>query len=511
MENSAPALKEMQLRVLVVDDHPNTATTLARAISQLSPRLEVLAAHSAEDALQMLRDRPVDFLITDMMMTGMNGLELVEKLQSHPAGRPAYIMLVTAYDVPGLKITARRMHVNEIVIKPARPERVCQLISQAIEKFGQEPAENVSETRASWKILIADDLPDNVSLLTRYLGNEGYACITASDGAQALQKARAELPDMVLLDMNMPVKDGFETLQEIRSDPAIGHLPVIVLTAARIEPMDMQMALNMGADDYITKPFDRRELLARIRTRLRVKEVEDQIRRRNRELNLLPEIARELSVPRPLAELGNIILRRTVETLGAFGGQIILFEGQESIQHTYQVVAEENNRFAAKQPDLPALKRYFHEKRQGFAIADTSKDPRWSLSGPPCAMVIVPIFGRADLLGLLALAHEQIRYFKPEHISLLQALGGQAAIAIENTRLISQMETMHKELNTNVLNNLTRPIVDIKKYCDAFKEIGTLNENQKLYIANILKAANIVEEQVRKLQASTRQDLAKYA
>jgi len=185
--------------------------------------------------------------------------------------------------------------VNEVINKPVRPERVCQIIARAIEDLGHSPTHQEPGIKAQLKILIADDRPDNVTLLSRYLENEGYVCISVSDGEQALAAARTEIPDLILLDVNMPVKDGFEALQEIRADPAIAHIPVIILTAARLEPMDMQFALNTGADDYVTKPFDRRELLARIRTRLRVKETEDIIRRRNKELNLLPEIGRELS------------------------------------------------------------------------------------------------------------------------------------------------------------------------------------------------------------------------
>ena len=81
------------------------------------------------------------------------------------------------------------------------------------------------------------------------------------------------MPDLILLDVNMPGKDGFEVLKEMRADPAIEHIPVIILTAARLDPLDMQTGLNLGADDYMTKPFDRRELLARIRTKLRSKEL----------------------------------------------------------------------------------------------------------------------------------------------------------------------------------------------------------------------------------------------
>jgi nitrogen fixation/metabolism regulation signal transduction histidine kinase len=76
----------------------------------------------------------------------------------------------------------------------------------------------------------------------------------------------------------MPNKDGFTVLEEIRADSVIRHIPVIILTAVRLSSIEVQFGLNLGADDYITKPFDRRELLARIRTKLRAKEAEDGIR-----------------------------------------------------------------------------------------------------------------------------------------------------------------------------------------------------------------------------------------
>jgi CheY-like chemotaxis protein len=77
----------------------------------------------------------VDILITDMIMPEMTGLELIEKLQNHPGGRPAYTYLVTAYDVPGLKVTANRLKVNDVIIKPVRPERICQIATNAIEEM----------------------------------------------------------------------------------------------------------------------------------------------------------------------------------------------------------------------------------------------------------------------------------------------------------------------------------------------------------------------------------------
>ena len=182
---------------------------------------------------------------------------------------------------------------------------------------------------------------DNVSLLSRYLENEGCRYITASNGVEALERIRADMPDLILLDINMPEKDGFEVLREIRADKAIQHIPVIILTAARLDPVDMQTGFKLGADDYVTKPFDRRELMARIRTKLRVKEAEDVIRRRNKELSLLPEIGKELSARLDIKELGDIVLRRTVETMGAMQGHLLILGSREPLHREYHIAASE--------------------------------------------------------------------------------------------------------------------------------------------------------------------------
>ncbi|HSL45126.1 MAG TPA: response regulator [Anaerolineales bacterium] len=274
-------LKDSPIRILVVDDHLGTATTLARAISQLGPGLEVIPATSGEEALQRVKHAAADILITDMIMPGMTGLQLLEKLQSHPAGRPTFSFLITAYDVPGLRLSARHLNVTEVFTKPVNPERICQTIVQTVEKIYQaRPAPTTPALEKKHTVLIADDQPDNLLLLARYLENEGYCYITAKDGVETLEKTRGEMPDLVLLDVNMPNKDGFTVLEELRADPVIRHIPVIILTAARLDAIEVQFGLNLGADDYITKPFDRRELLARIRSKLRSKEAEDSLRQR---------------------------------------------------------------------------------------------------------------------------------------------------------------------------------------------------------------------------------------
>lgn len=429
------------VRILVVDDHPNTATTLARALAQIGPVVDVVSAVSGMDALEKVKDKGVDILFTDMIMPEMTGLELIEKMQNHPGGRPSYSYLITAYDVPGLKVSAQRLKVNDVIIKPVRPEKIFQIASGAIREMRQatHPTGGMAKTRRRFKILVADDTMDNVTLLTRYLEYEGYDQIIARDGLEALNKVRDEMPDLLLLDVNMPNKDGFTVLEEIRRDPSVAHIPVIILTAARLDPADVQSGLNLGADDYITKPFDRHELMARIRTKLRVKEAEDIIRRRNRELNLLPEIGKQLSARLDIKDLANVLLKRTAETLGAFqGSMFVLDEETGTVREKFEVLLSPSGTGEDLTPPEKLI-RQVQSARQGLVIEDPVHDPLW-LADPSStarSILVAPLFGRTSLLGLIVLAHEMQNYFSADHLLLLQAIASQASIAIENGRLAS--------------------------------------------------------------------------
>ena len=115
------------------------------------------------------------------------------------------------------------------------------------------------------KILIVDDEPQIVEICRDYLKAAGYETVTASNGSQALALARREKPDLIVLDLMMPEMDGLDVTREIRR---ASDVPIIMLTA-RVEETDKLIGLELGADDYITKPFSPRELVARIRVVLR--------------------------------------------------------------------------------------------------------------------------------------------------------------------------------------------------------------------------------------------------
>ncbi len=117
----------------------------------------------------------------------------------------------------------------------------------------------------SQKILIADDEPHILDTVSAYLQNEGYTVITARDGREALFAFRHENPDLVILDVMMPEMNGWETARMIRKDSTV---PLLFLTA-RIDDIDEIMGLELGADEYITKPFSPRVVVARVRALLR--------------------------------------------------------------------------------------------------------------------------------------------------------------------------------------------------------------------------------------------------
>ena len=115
------------------------------------------------------------------------------------------------------------------------------------------------------KILVVDDEASIVTMLAYNLKKEGYDVVTAEDGEVALEKFESEKPDLLLLDIMMPKMDGYEVCRKIREK---SNVPIIMLTA-RADEVDKVVGLDMGADDYVTKPFGNRELIARVKANLR--------------------------------------------------------------------------------------------------------------------------------------------------------------------------------------------------------------------------------------------------
>jgi two-component system sensor histidine kinase/response regulator len=146
-------------------------------------------------------------------------------------------------------------------------------------------------------ILIADDQPTNIGVLYDALEGSGYSVRIANNGEAALESARRAPPDLIVLDVMMPVLDGFETCRRLKSDPATRETPVIFMTA-RSSPTDEVLGLRLGAVDYITKPIQLETALARVKTHLTMRQLQRTLQHQNAELHAYARmVAHDLKNP----------------------------------------------------------------------------------------------------------------------------------------------------------------------------------------------------------------------
>jgi two-component system, cell cycle response regulator len=154
------------------------------------------------------------------------------------------------------------------------------------------------------RILVVDDHPDNIEIIDARLSTRGYLIESASNGQEALEKVRQDPPHLILLDVMMPLMDGFEVSRRIKRDSTLPYIPIILVTA-RGETEDKVEGLDAGADDYLTKPINFPELEARVRSMLRIKKLQDELDRKNRQLEEANQQLRQLSITDGLTGLFN--------------------------------------------------------------------------------------------------------------------------------------------------------------------------------------------------------------
>ncbi len=162
------------------------------------------------------------------------------------------------------------------------------------------------------KILIVDDEPFNLDLLEQELQDQGYTIERATDGAEALEKVPSFLPDVILLDYMMPNMNGLEVLGRLRKDEKHKGIPVILLTAKATQE-DKIRGLDAGADDYVVKPFDSFELMARVRAMIRIKEMHDLLEDWNRDL--ADKVARQVEELERVKRLKRYLSPQIAETI----------------------------------------------------------------------------------------------------------------------------------------------------------------------------------------------------
>lgn len=292
-------------------------------------------------------------------------------------------------------------------------------------------------------ILVVDDDPSIRRMLQLLLNETGYRVSTAATGEEALAYLDLVTPDLVLMDLMLPGINGQQVTEHIKAQPDKPFVPVILVTA-RNDAKSKVLALDAGADDFLVKPVEFAELLARVRAMLRLQRSQRSLRTEQRKTELLLHLTRELGTTLDLEELLTHFLDRLADAVGAVRASIILTTDQQprlfsSIRNRPKVVPNDILR--------DGIAGWVLREHKPAIINDTRDDTRWVAITPHQQMVrsvaTVPIIREERVLGVITLVHHTPGYFTTEHLDLLNSVAAQSAIALENAELFRLTRTQN--------------------------------------------------------------------
>ena len=273
-------------------------------------------------------------------------------------------------------------------------------------------------------ILIVDDQMQTVTMLERVFEFEGYQVQSVYDGESALKAARDLHPDLILLDVMMPGMSGFDVLRELRADPKIQTIPTILVTAMG-EPSNVIQGLELGADDYLRKPFQTQELIARAQSKMRARELEERLQRRTQELEALLRVSEELSQHLEMDELLDFVLYLALDLLPCEVAAIYRINNYQVID---QRVRRKDGTITAIDLDLDFLTNWIANQLETHLWPENHPLPDGFSDG-----VIVPMHHGDDVNGVIVILNDAA--YDLNHVQLFAGIGRQAALAMRNVEL----------------------------------------------------------------------------
>jgi len=323
-------------------------------------------------------------------------------------------------------------------------------------------------------VLLADDNPVNLGVLCNALSGEQLELAVATNGQMVLEMARAEPPDLILLDVQMPVLDGFEACRRLKEDPKTRDIPVIFMTS--LNELDSRIrGFSLGAVDYISKPFEEAELLARVRTQLALRSMTRALQEQNLKLEkqnarleeqfhyieaLQKNLERELDSDRVVARL-----MQAVQEYARPKCAVLLISLEDTLS-VVSVIAGSQVRTGLREPlsdshlVAHSVVQCVLDTRQVVMLSDATADSRFS-QDPHLrdsmihSLLAVPLLHQGRLGGLLYLEHETKNAFPPARVTLLGVLASQSAIALENASLYQGLQAANASLEAKVAERTT--------------------------------------------------------
>ncbi|MCZ6863028.1 MAG: PleD family two-component system response regulator [Alphaproteobacteria bacterium] len=283
----------MTARILVVDDlEPNTRLLEAKLTNEY---FDVLTADSGEEALKLIREESPDIVLLDVMMPGLNGFEVCRRIKADPASVHIPVVMVTALNETADRVRGLEAGADDFLTKPiddiALMARVKSLVRLKMmldelrlreitsEQLGTLPGLSGvgADAVESVRVAVIDDDPFSAENLCTVIREAGYDCMQIDDRQKALKAAKAGEVDFITISLNLSSGDPLRLCSLLRSSEQTRQLPILLVIGDG-ESERLAKGLELGANDYIVRPVDRHELIARMRTQIRRFRYEERLR-----------------------------------------------------------------------------------------------------------------------------------------------------------------------------------------------------------------------------------------
>ena len=327
--------------------------------------------------------------------------------------------------------------------------------------------------KAPSKILIVDDTPENLRLLSNILKEAGYQIRLLREGPMVFSSVVQAPPDLILLDIMMPDMDGYAVCAQLKADERTRDIPIIFLSALS-DVANKLKAFALGGSDYIVKPFQQEEVLARVVTQLTLRKARQQLhaqnaqlqqeiqdreraeaglRHRHRELGVLKQFGQLVSSSLDLDQVLATVLQEVQELLNVVSTSVWLLTADRRELECREIIGPGSEQVRhLRLPVGQGITGWVVQHGESVTSADIFDDPRHQKvtgkpeDAPARSMISVPLKAKDTVIGVLNLADPRVNHFTPEVLPFVESIAAEAAIAIENARLYSEVTEKNAQL-----------------------------------------------------------------
>jgi len=287
-------------RILIIEDEANNLDVARRIVRGAGH--EAITAADGLAGLELARRERPDAVLVDLLLPKLDGWAVTRAIRDEPWAKGIPIIAVSALAMQADRERAREAGCDDFVTKPYAPAELRTVLNRffadgsapkVAARAAALPASGIEPSERLGVVLVVDDEPANVELIVRRLTGNGYETLTATNGHDAIAVATKEQPDLILMDIMMPGLDGWQATRLLKGDPKTANIPVVFVTA-RDRPEDVAAGFEAGGMMYVNKPVEPVELFARVRQAIFMKRLQDDLRKKNEDLQRLESSRQEL-------------------------------------------------------------------------------------------------------------------------------------------------------------------------------------------------------------------------